>query len=1606
MSKILNKTKKISVSMLFFIALLAIIVTSINASITSEETTVMDLIKEAQNDSWYNYSPSKDMIGKKIGITASNSYNSAYCIDGHTPKDNGNSWGGYYDIVNVFDVNNNKNTVVVYSIENPNGTEYSLSDERIKPILMLSYLTQKATENSSDLTAFGYKDVLSRIFWNATWIRDLKAVGLSSSFHAPYTLDNGNLVNAARKIAEAKQYAENMMAQGAIETAELSDSVMTEAEKSRVSVTKINGKTFIGPYRINLKATKVGEIKVNGENAIGISTDMKTVESFDKIVDAKEFYIVTEKDYNEIKSITVKANKTISTMKSRMVLLGNSPSQNFLVWKSEETTITPEVELETPKTGTLEIQKVDENKDSTISLKDIEFKVYAEKKGWVEQNGENITFNNEKNAFDKVKPFKTDSNGKISIKNLPTGYYWIYETGIPENLQGIYQLGETKVPGKDDYVKAKRVVMKKGKAENDTIVSLRFSVSAGQTATVTAVNSRAYTDVIVRKVDYDTQKPLNGYDFRLYRIDGNEQGWVRAENNVVLEKDTYTKNFDDTKIATLNTTNGITQTLKNLPVGTYELYETRLGENGQVYNLGKFKKDNNEYNGKLIDTQEVKANATGVFTFEESNKQEFIKISGKVWEDMLQGKNIQTRDGKFSSGDKLIEGIEVVLFDRQTQQRVSTFTDANGEYTFEKVRIRASENSETADYLKYYVIMFKYDGIIYESTIGSEEEVQRYNDDGTINETSPKAFDHKNLRTQLNNLFKDITGEENPVLSNGVQLKYNKTEDRVVTLDNTSKRVETSNGVKLEGPTDFSMTAVTTGNILTDYFEKLTKDTQDVVTEIKHINFGVYERERPNLTLTKELDNAEVSVNGCTYTYKYNQKLISENSTDTTIGVDFDGDRSLPIYKADAKADEKDVGAGKELQATVTYKLKLQNASSILYAEIKEINEVFLDNELEYSGEMYLSKNPIFGDDAKKIEGIYKDGKIIPSESIKLKPFSNEEGTEYLYIKFKIKDIKGLYKLAEQNDGKTPSGIQNKAEISKYSIYSDEFKTLYAGVDSTSIPNNHKTEHEDDDDKAPGLKIVDAGERTVSGTVFEDAVLQDKLNNNNERIGNGIYEDGEKTIKGVKVQLVDKQGHMVKVYDKSKNEDNLVDAVATSTDENGNFTISGFLPGTYKLVYTWGDDNGYKVEDYKGTIYVNPERANDVKWYKDEEHRYSDAMDDYITRLAIDKTALGLDFDVYGNDPDIKSKIGAIYTKNKGTKVTTMESETPPFAIGIEKDEYTQAPEGNGFKFEVEHIDFGIIERPRQVMNIKKDLRGVLLTTNDSQQVVNAEIDKDGKLKVRTGEKYVSGGDGLPYIWVQVDKDITTGMIAKLKYAITVSNDSEKDYDDENYYKYGTIDESKAVKMKLKAENVYDICSGAALLAEDKVNTNTWTTVGKDEFKNSPKTMTENYFTENLITDEDGNITGGNWEESSVISKEILNEWMENITSTKTVRSVRIPQNAVIMKYASEDGKLLREMEPGESETAEIVTSKELSNGDNIRFDNDVEITNIKYSTNQKTGRKPSANTSRTYDRAEWTTITPATGEDRDYTWIIITAVSAIAVLGAGIIIIKKKVLK
>ncbi len=1550
-----------------------------NAAKIKNGETVGELIKLSQNkEEWYALEAPKSIGAKvKSGQDAPVNQVGGMCI-----HPNGHYFTGTtYKVVNIFDINNDtkSNVVKVYSEKNKNGVEYSVSNKNVKPILMLAYLARVAEEKGETwaTTNATAKDAMTRIMWETTYVNQMRKVGLSN-----YIQGQGYGYTGYNKyINEAEAFATQAQKQGAIETQALEVS-MEESEKNKITATTVNGKTFIGPYRVNLTGgAKIGEITINNsEKAVGIAEkiDTNAIKSVDSVKHHKPFYVVINNSTTKIESIKIKSKTALVSTKARIVIVSGGASQNFIIYNGEKTNTEVEKTLPLPKTGKLEIQKVDQFNDSTISLKDIEFKVYAENKGWVKKDGQKINF---VPNYDDAEKFKTDAKGKITIENLPsTEQYRIYETGLPTGLQDIYQLEETTVPGKTGKVKAQRVWQVDS---NGNRTSGTYKVTPSQPATVTAVNNRSRTDVYVHKIDGDTGKPLNGYEFRLYRIDGNEQGWVRAENNTVLEKDTYTKDFNDAKVAKLVTVNGITPTLKGLPVGKYELYETKLGENGEAYDLGKFKKDNKEYDGKLVDTQEVKANTTGVFPFEEKNRQVFIKITGKVFEDTLQGKNKQSRDGEYNSeDDKLIEGIEVTLVDRITKQEISTFTNAKGEYTFDKVRIRESDNSEKADYLNRYYVKFKYDGFIYQSTAPSKNEVKKFNDDGTINTTTSKAFETETTRGNVNNQFKEVTGKGQK-LSNGVELKYNKSND-IVTLENTSKLVETNTGIKVEGKTDFEVNATVLGNLLQAYYDKL-KETQDVVTEISHIDLGVYRREMPNLSLEKDVYNAEVSVNGYKYTYMYNQKIVGNDAIETTTGVDFDNDYRLPIYRADA---EKSEGAN-ALNATVTYKIKLQNSSTNLYTTVNGLNEwyskdysIAKDSNEKY--EIYLSNDPAEKtfDDNNRLQlkrepkttnpdqnSEYNRTPIEFAEPIKLTP-DQEGNTKYVYIKLNVNEVANIY---NKN-----INLENFVEINEYTTYSDkEFKNLYAAIDTNSIPGSMIADRfaetdEDDSDNAPGLHLVEAAERTISGTVFEDGAIS--FGAGKERIGDGKFEDDETKIAGVEVSLLQYNGSEWKIVG------------TTTTDASGNFSFKGFMAGTYKVQYKWGNDK-YKVENYKGTIFVNKDRANDPNWIKEENPRYSDAMDDYNLRVAIDQKAL-YNRDTAGYDD-----------------LSKMISETPDFAIGIEKEEYTEAPGENGYTYNVSNVDFGIIERPRQAMEINKNLKSILLTTNDGAQIVNASIKEDGTLDVKTGEKWVTGGKD--YLWVQVDKSITQGLNAEMGYNITVSNVSEIDYDNEDYYKYG-VKNGDQITMNLRAEAIYDYCKGALLSSE---NTTEWETVKPGDYRidtTTGDTITEENFKEQFArkVNEDGTINESySWESSHSETKEIYTEWLEQMATTRTtdIRKVKL-DGREILKYNGT--KLTRAMAPGESETAEIKLSKELANGNDIRFDNDAEITNITFETAARTGSKPSAYTSKAYTRAAWTTVTPATGEDRDYTWIIITAVSAIAVLGVGIIIIKKKVLK
>ena len=171
------------------------------------------------------------------------------------------------------------------------------------------------------------------------------------------------------------------------------------------------------------------------------------------------------------------------------------------------------------------------------------------------------------------------------------------------------------------------------------------------------------------------------------------------------------------------------------------------------------------------------------------------------------------------------------------------------------------------------------------------------------------------------------------------------------------------------------------------------------------------------------------------------------------------------------------------------------------------------------------------------------------------------------------------------NDNIKQLKLDNITEITSYTTKLNGQEI--AGIDKDSKPESavagDNRTYEDDTDRAPGFIIKLQKEREINGNVFEDKSEVKQ----NERIGNGKLDAGESMISGVKVQLVDKNGNIAKLYDEENKRWKEGNDLITTTDSNGNYHISGFIPGDdYKIKFTWGNEQ-YKVQDYKGTIYIS-----------------------------------------------------------------------------------------------------------------------------------------------------------------------------------------------------------------------------------------------------------------------------------------------------------------------------------------------------------------------------------------------------------------------------------
>lgn len=1173
----------------------------------------------------------------------------------------------------------------------------------------------------------------------------------------------------------------------------------------------------------------------------------------------------------------------------------------------------------------------------------------------------------------------TDKNSKMEIK--------CFEKRINDNQYSKYSNINQIKSGNEFYISVKmptdgtsqiKKITVKGKA-NVKHVTIKFweSTSMSQQNLLQYNYSNEEIDINqtfdynikilgnlkVIKVNKDNIKiKLQGVGFYVQNKDTKK--WVKVENDTVSYTD---KKEDATEFITDK--NGEI-TIKNLVVGTYVAYETK----------------NPNYGYEIIkEGQEKSITVDKTAELQIPNKQKYIKLSGYVWVDKVFSKqasrNDLYKDNDYDSNDILLDGITVRLIDKTTGKVVKEAKTADGgKYLFTDVLV---------DELGNYYIEFEYDGLTYTNVIPhiDKDNGSKVAENSSVRDEFNKGFSVIEGSTESNKgITKDSAG--NPKYDLNYNIDKNK---HTSTLNNT-------------GLYPIKANTNETGYVIKDHFTPGQE-------EIKYINLGLYERAQPDLALTKDIYSAKVTVNGYEHTYMYNQKFVDKDQNEDEFNVDVKfgekfGNKSFTraIYPSDVKETQD-----KDFSVKVVYIITLKNGSGVLYSKINSLVDYFdARYTIEENGAIGTGyENGKIKDEIRyKLDRSYQDAeyrKLIINCDTKINPNESNKNiyVEYTLTRNGVKDI-----LFDKNGNQKTNieGLENIVEINSYSTYSDkDFTKSYAGIDSNSNPGStvpgNKDTYEDDTDYAPGLILEVANPREIKGTVFEDnAVDPTEGGTNRERLGNGQFDKEEKTISGVKVGLYSIDD-FIEEEDRSGNVTNIKleeDAVSVgtttyegdnkdSTGKDGTFTIKDFVPGEYRIVYTWGDDK-YTIEDYKSTIWTsdnkNEKDGNPNTWYRvNTDKRYSDALDNYVTRLKID---------------------------SEDTSIDKMDSMTNSMTFGVElKDDiYNRKTETSGIgkvTFSIENIDFGVIERPRQSIDVTKRAKSMKMTLANGQVIADAKIvEKDGKLQLEQQVKgviYTEPSDkNNPkngQIKAEIDNELIQGSKVEIEYEIKVQNNSEIDYDSERYYCYG---EKVGEIVKIKASGVYDYLDNTMIANDENTEWVTKTIENYNEEVSKPTIMEEYFKYQSSSIDSSGNTEIRVWyEEFKEQYATAIKNW--KITEIKEARKKKLVDKTILY-----NADLEKEIAPGESKNASLTASKILTNTDEIELNNDVEITEV--TRTAKTGRKVTPKYTSLYDRGETVTITTPTGENKNYILITIVAISFFVILGTGIVFIKKKILK
>lgn len=1040
------------------------------------------------------------------------------------------------------------------------------------------------------------------------------------------------------------------------------------------------------------------------------------------------------------------------------------------------------------------------------------------------------------------------------------------------------------------------------------------------------------------------------------------------------------------------------------------------------------------YEGEIIDKDPTHAEA-------ERKPLETVKVS------LYKGNNKNAVADTTSS-----DGTGTATYTNNKGEKI-TENLAKGEYMF--TDIPAGDD--------YYVV-FEYDGIEYQAITNSKEQayMSTTKKDSKI-EKEPNRDEFNTATTTISG-----SGKEGESITNaGWIIKYdldnNSTPNKAIYKATYKNEEDMKNNIQqyvkgqtytyLKNTADWMGTWNTDGTINKSHYAF-------------DINCGL-NKKFFDLSLGTDVKEATVKINGNQTTYTYDQILdgklnealnrpSSEKKIDYNLYLAYSdynyriADYKVPgegaienKYDEEALNKEQIESAKKdsELEVYVTYRIELKNQSTQHDAKVNLV-EYHFDEHYQY-----VSIKNATAEKDPNARVLY----ITPDEGI-------EAGRTLLpniEITFKV--------LPDKNGNKCVLGEDylNQAEIVSY--------TTGGGlVDEDSAPGNafleeNNVRYEDDTDEANGIQINRKEEnkgRSISGKVFEDSNKDGTIKNAKKENENGVNY--------VIVQLIELVEINNKQYEYIWQETIAGSDTVKTTARNGyqgdNYTVTNsdgeykftqrIIPGNYIVRFIYGDGRTYDItentlkcngEDYKST-YVDYDY--NAEWYNtiSLNGENSKAVDNEARRLKVMSYAVDVDGTKGAELALLSKSIGTDDEKLKAVLDNTwMCAETLKIKMPVDTDikenvsndstvDNGNAPNTENTQFN--NVNFGLMERPKTKLVLEKHITGLTVkpVASGVNLIANATADINKILDQGEGDQIQLEGqrDGLSAtksgrtnrgLWyLQTDTtELAQGADAYITYTYVIRNEGDIDYLNKDLISY-----YKAVKAEEYAQKLSNL-EGEVKDAKKQVKetpykngtyiSNFYYTGEKGENDKevlasveklqealNPKVKFVDSTTDFSKTDRNSNIkyayydTNGNMQENDSSINEI-------ITSTTGTGKMELNGRNTSKKLVVSVGLSASEIENGGVYDSYIAQVTHYTNAAGRRDQSTP--ANLSYVHSEDTGITLDKYNEEDEFWAETFRITKPTGEDKiTPVQIAIITISAVAVLGVGIILIKKFVLK